>query len=101
MLRKVGHNVHQATGQTALRVLEECPAPIGILITDVLMPGINGVEVSLAVLGKYPEISIVFMSGYGQEIMTRFPEAPNGIFIAKPFGLSELVRIVTTSLTSR
>ena len=100
MLVLSGHNVYQASGDTALRTLEEYPTPIELLITDVLMPGINGIDLALAVLDRYPAITVVFMSGY-PDIMDRFPGAPQAIFLAKPFELSELVRIVRTSIASR
>ncbi len=101
MLVLIGHNVYQASGNTALRVLEECSTPVEVLITDVLMPGINGIDLALAVRDKYPTMSVIFMSGYGPDIMERFPKAPEAMFLAKPFELSELVRIVRTSITSR
>ncbi len=101
MLVRIGHTVYQARGETALRALEECSAPIEILITDVLMPGINGIDLAVAVVDKYPTIPVIFISGYGPDIMDRFPRAPKSIFLAKPFELSELVRVVRTSLTRR
>jgi DNA-binding NtrC family response regulator len=96
-----GHTVYQATGCTVLTTLEECPTAIEMLIADVLMPGMNGVEVAVAVLNKHPGIPIILISGYGEKVMDRFPDAPKAIFVAKPFSLSELVRIVTTIITLR
>lgn len=101
MLVLNGHNVYQASGNTALRVLEECSTPVEVLITDVLMPGINGINLALEVLAKHPTIPVIFMSGYGPDIMDRFPNAPRATFLAKPFELSELIRAVRTSVTSR
>lgn len=101
MLVRAGHTVHQATGKRALTVLTECPAAIEVLITDVLMPGINGIDVALAVLEKFPSLPVIFMSGYGEEIMKRFPQAPKAVFLAKPFWLSKLLTIVTTITTLR
>ena len=100
-LLQTGHSVHQATGPMALTVLEQCDQAIDMLITDVLMPGANGVDLALAVLQQRPGIPIIFMSGYGEEIMTRYPEAPKGVFLAKPFLPSHLARIVVTLLTLR
>jgi DNA-binding NtrC family response regulator len=100
-LLKSGHIVHQATGATALTVLEHCDQGIDMLITDVLTPGVNGVNLALAILQQCPGIPIIFMSGYGEEIMARYPEAPKAVFLMKPFSPSHLARIVVTLLTLR
>lgn len=100
-LTNIGHTVHQATGDSALRMIEVCEEMIDILITDVVMPRVNGVALAHAARGKYPGIPIIFVSGYDEQIMDRYPGAPDALFLKKPFLPSELARVVTTLLTLR
>jgi FixJ family two-component response regulator len=94
-----GHIVHEASGANALTIMEKYGDTIAVLITDVVMPGVNGVDLALAFLQKHPGTPIIFMSGYDEEIMARYPQAPKAVFLKKPFSLSHLANRVAALLT--
>ena len=69
--------------------------PIDLLITDIIMPGMNGSRLAAEIRAIYPSISVLFMSGYDQRIITesiRLPEKHH--FIRKPFSLTEISSFV-------
>src|SRR3954463_10654303 len=64
-LEKIGYKVLDAgQGDTALEVAASHVGPIDILISDVVLPGINGRELGLKLSQSYPGIKILFVSGY-------------------------------------
>jgi two-component system cell cycle sensor histidine kinase/response regulator CckA len=84
-LTQAGFAVIEAgSGPEALRVLDEHPDPIDILITDLSLPVMDGMELFLEMRARQPKLPVLFVSGAVQEGM---PET----FLAKPFGLDELV----------
>lgn len=76
-------------GATALRMLEEKKIEPEILITDVMMPEMDGTTLARQVKEKYPKIKIIFISGYAED---RFKEhlGADVFFLPKPFTLKQL-----------
>jgi len=69
-LRKLGYTVLEAeNGTEALKRLEQHPEPIHLLITDVVMPEINGREVSDKIKEIRGNVPVLYMSGYAQEVI--------------------------------
>jgi|GEM_PF-1689321 PAS domain S-box-containing protein len=69
-LRRQGYNVLEAsTGAEALELADKFHEQIHLLLTDVVMPGMNGREVAEALAGKRPGLAVLFMSGYTQDIL--------------------------------
>ena len=97
MLREQGYVVLEARdGTEALQRIEEhTESPIQLILTDVIMPGLDGLELVERVLAICPSIKIVFTSGYFNSAPFR-PElyGTNVGFLPKPFSLSELERKV-------
>jgi PAS domain S-box-containing protein len=93
ILAAAGYSVLEAAdGKEALRLLAEGGQPVGLMLTDMAMPGMDGIKLSLAVLDKYPGIKIICMSGY-LEKEDEFREVLGGQaeFIEKPFNPQALV----------
>jgi signal transduction histidine kinase len=68
-LRRKGYKVLEAgNGEDALRVAAAHPTTIHLLLTDVMMPGMTGPELAEAIEKARPEIRIIFMTGYAEEI---------------------------------
>ncbi|MHB1003266.1 MAG: ATP-binding protein, partial [Thermoleophilia bacterium] len=92
ILGKLGYKVIQAaTPEAAIRAAEEHIDEIDFLITDVIMPGMNGRELAAGLLKLKPELKCLFMSGYTDDIITQSGILEDEIdFIQKPFSMKEI-----------
>lgn len=99
-LLRFGYTVLAAEGgPQALKLIEEHGETIDLLLTDIMMPGMNGVEVARRVVEKRPGIRVFFMSGYAdQDLVRQGLLAPETHFIQKPFTPFELVERVRAIL---
>jgi signal transduction histidine kinase/DNA-binding response OmpR family regulator len=91
-LKDLGYNVLTASnGEDALKIAKKCSRRIHLLITDVLLPGINGWELSNELLKKRQSIKTLFISGYDHEeiIKTGKIRTEDG-FLSKPFSSEQL-----------
>lgn len=75
-----------ASPQEAAAVAE----PIDLLITDVVMPGLNGRELYRALASRQPELRVLFLSGYTDRILAENGESPRQGFLQKPFAMQAL-----------
>ncbi|MFH1033832.1 MAG: PAS domain S-box protein [Pseudomonadota bacterium] len=92
MLEKLGYQVLTAgTPDEAIGLAKEHADEIRILITDVVMPGMNGRELAERLKPDYPSIKILFMSGYTAEMIAHRGVLEAGMnFLHKPFSLKDL-----------
>lgn len=92
-LERFGYKVLAASGgEEALRMSEDSPDAIGVIVTDIIMPGTHGPELAAQIRAKRPNIGVVFMSGYAEEAVSERGEiAIQGEFLAKPFTVEALV----------
>ena len=98
-LERYGYKVFAAAnGGDAQAIAEELEEPIHLLLTDVIMPDMNGKELFEQISRSRPETRVLFMSGYTDDVITHQGGIDPGIpFIGKPFnlkGLAEKVRSV-------
>jgi signal transduction histidine kinase len=95
-----GYRVLEAPdGQVALRIAEEHTGKIDLLLTDVVMPGMNGGELARRLGRLRPGIKVVFMSGYSAEAVATHGElSPGAAFLQKPFSVEELTERLETAL---
>ncbi len=86
-LRAAGHRVLVASdGPEALAVVEQSDAPVHVVVTDVVMPGMSGRAVVDALRRRQPGLRALFVSGYPQEVIARRGVLEGGIaFLPKPF----------------
>jgi PAS domain S-box-containing protein len=96
MLRKKGYTVLDARdGGEALFVSKEHQGPIHLLLTDVVMPKVNGWELAKRLAPLRPEMKVLFMSGYTDDAIVRHSMADvDTSFIQKPFTPDGLVEKV-------
>jgi PAS domain S-box-containing protein len=91
-----------ATGDEALRACEDAARegrPIDALLTDVIMPGMNGRDLAAKLRGVYPRLKVVFMSGYTDDVIGHHGVLePEVRLINKPFKVAELERQVREAL---
>ena len=94
ILSKDGHTVHVADGgPAALALLENIE--IDLLLTDVIMPGMNGRELYRLVAERTANVRAIFMSGYTDDVVSGVGLArDNVLFLPKPFGAAELREVV-------
>ena len=96
ILRNLGFDVMEAdSGEMALEISETCADKIDLLLTDVIMPGMNGRELAEQFAARRPRTKVIFMSGYTDRIMSEdglLDPAVN--FLQKPFNPGELGTIV-------
>ena len=100
-LRKKGYDVVGCnSAENALETLET-DKKFQLLITDMVMPGQNGIELSKQVLEIIPDIKIILASGYSEDILKgEFADIENMSFIPKPFSLSDLTQKVYEVINS-
>jgi len=91
-LRNKGYNVLEArSGEAALELLSEQVEPIDLLITDVVMPRIDGPTLVREVRGERPDLKVIFISGYAEDAFRKRLDQDAGIhFLPKPFSLKQL-----------
>ncbi len=92
-LRHAGFEVFRAVDAQQALELARCHAgPIDLLLTDVVMPGMNGRELADRIAQFRPDVRLLFMSGYSDDtVLQRGVEASTVEFIQKPFTLPGLV----------
>jgi two-component system cell cycle sensor histidine kinase/response regulator CckA len=82
-----------AGGDEALRVCKDHQGPIHLLLVDVVMPGMSGVELAPLIMALRPDIKVILMSGYRDDhILLNAALNPNAPFFHKPFTLEDLVK---------
>ncbi len=92
-LRNKGYQVLEAkTGEGALSLFEsEKAANIRLLITDVVMPGIDGLTLARQVRQDHPTLPVILISGYAEDVARETIAADDAVhFLAKPFSLKDL-----------
>ncbi|MDP3478591.1 MAG: PocR ligand-binding domain-containing protein [Desulfoprunum sp.] len=103
MLEKLGYRVlAAATPGEALRLAEQNSGEIHLLLTDVVMPEMNGRDLARRLLSLYPDLKRLFMSGYTANVIAHHGVLDEGVhFIQKPFSKTELSVKVREALEKR
>ncbi|HEY5282916.1 MAG TPA: ATP-binding protein, partial [Polyangia bacterium] len=92
MLRHMGYEVLQArSGQEALSIMADYHGTIDLLLTDIVMPGMNGRELAEQLLKTWPRTNVLFTSGYAEDIIVHHGIVDKNLnFIPKPFTMQLL-----------
>ncbi len=101
-LRNKGYEVLEADcGEAALEIMEEHGEDLQVIVSDVIMPGMNGPEMIKQIMPKYPNVKVIFISGYAEDAFAdSFGEDVEFNFLPKPFTLKQLaskIKEVTAS----
>ncbi len=96
LLERLGYNVITfQTGEQALEFIKDYTEPIGLLVTDVVMPGLQGPELATRLLDLRPETLVLFVSGYTEpERLLSLSLSETRAFLQKPFSMDSLARQV-------
>ncbi|HEU4681039.1 MAG TPA: response regulator [Gemmatimonadales bacterium] len=93
------HVLEAPNGATALRVLAEAgDGHVGLVLTDLRMPVMDGRQLAAALARLRPSLPIVFMSGFTAQLMDMRLVCPNLTVLAKPFRNEDLLAMVRGQL---
>ncbi len=100
ILANAGYTVLEARhGADALVVSREYPDPIDLLLTDVVMPELNGLRLAHVLTQERPATQVIYMSGYARDEVDRKGLTEPGVtFIHKPFTVADLSAAVRSVL---
>ena len=96
VLRAKGYRVLEApNAESALLVAGATPAPIDLLVTDMVMPGMGGTTLAAELVAVRPAMRVLFITGYAPEAVERRGRLPEGAgLLEKPFSADQLARRV-------
>jgi two-component system cell cycle sensor histidine kinase/response regulator CckA len=99
-LRSRGYTVVEASnGIEAMEVLEEQDGAVDLVVSDVVMPEMDGPTLLKEMRARNPNLKIIFVSGYAEEAFEKsLPENEQFAFLAKPFALSALIAKVKETM---
>lgn len=103
MLWRAGYTVLEASGGAeALRIASAHSTPIHLLLSDILMPDMNGYELADQVQAARPETRVLFMSGYRDKVLAESTgrSASASPLLRKPFTQHSLVATIERILAS-
>jgi len=99
LLAKLGYDVLSAAdAQEALDVFDAKGDEIDLVLTDIVMPGLTGVEMAELLRRKRPGLRVLFMSGYASRDLGRELQSPPEPFLPKPFSLQQLAASIERAL---
>jgi CheY-like chemotaxis protein len=101
-LQQLGYHVYEADcGEAALETCRQQQGKIDVVLTDLVMPGMSGHELGAELAQQYPEVRILFMSGYTEDNAARRAILTRGSsFLQKPFSVADLSGAVQRLLES-
>jgi two-component system, cell cycle sensor histidine kinase and response regulator CckA len=92
-LEEAGYNLLEASnGADALLIAELHQGQIDLVVTDVVMPKVNGPELVAALLKLRPDVQVLYISGYPEPLLRRMTTLPQPInYLEKPFAMTVLL----------
>jgi two-component system, cell cycle sensor histidine kinase and response regulator CckA len=103
ILEEHGYRVIEAAGPNeAIEIAHRHPGPIHLLVTDVVMPGMNGRALAESLVAARPELRVLYMSGYTDDVIAHSGVLESGILLLeKPFTMLALLGRVRAALGER
>jgi two-component system, cell cycle sensor histidine kinase and response regulator CckA len=100
-LRSRGYSVIEASnGIEAMEALEEKNGAVDLVVSDVVMPEMDGPTLLKTMRGRNPDLKIIFVSGYAEDAFEKsLPANQQFAFLPKPFTLSQLVAAVKETMS--
>ncbi|AYG66427.1 MULTISPECIES: PAS domain-containing sensor histidine kinase [unclassified Rhizobium] len=100
MLETRGYTVYEAgSGVEALDIMDELDGQVDVVVSDVVMPEMDGPSLLRELRKKYPDMKFIFVSGYAEDAFARnLPADAQFGFLPKPFSLKQLAVVVRETL---
>jgi two-component system cell cycle sensor histidine kinase/response regulator CckA len=100
MLETRGYTVYEAgSGVEALEIMDELDGQVDVVVSDVVMPEMDGPSLLRELRKKYPDMKFIFVSGYAEDAFARnLPADAKFGFLPKPFSLKQLAVVVREAL---
>jgi DNA-binding NtrC family response regulator len=102
VLEQAGYAVYQAEdGAEALQMLQDAASEVAVVVSDVVMPRLDGVQLMQTLSESRPDLPVLLMSGYATAALTELGiTLPCGV-IAKPFSAERLLKEVERCLSKK
>ncbi|HKP49148.1 MAG TPA: response regulator [Gemmatimonadales bacterium] len=102
VLQREGYEVLEAAdGHEALEMIRAGQVTVDLIVSDIVMPRVNGVELMQAVAESHPEVPVVLMSGYATAALSELGIATPCSILPKPFPAERLLAEVHRCMRSR
>jgi two-component system, cell cycle sensor histidine kinase and response regulator CckA len=103
ILQSIGYNVLTVDRpEEAIRLAQEYTETIHLLLTDVIIPGMNGKELAEKLMASYPHFGCIYMSGYTADTIAHRGVLDEGLnFLQKPFSTKDLAVKVRMALDQK
>jgi two-component system cell cycle sensor histidine kinase/response regulator CckA len=100
LLKGAGYHVLSAdSGEDALAMVRKLNGRIDLLVSDIIMPGVSGIELSRRLLAMYPKLAVLLVSGYaGSEFGALAELGDNVQFLQKPFDAASLTSAMRAAM---
>jgi two-component system, cell cycle sensor histidine kinase and response regulator CckA len=100
VLRANGYRVLDAPDPAAaLQIARQLPAPVDLLVTDIVMPGMSGPALAERLLHGWPRLKVLYITGYAEEAIERQGALPaGGALLEKPFTAQQLAQRVRQTI---
>ena len=98
LLKNLGYRALIASDACEALSLLDDHKRVDLMVTDIVMPGMDGVQLGERVKDRRPELPVVFISGYTDRTV---PELEGSQFLRKPFAIRELAQVVRDTLDRR
>ncbi|HWZ43727.1 MAG TPA: response regulator, partial [Candidatus Saccharimonadales bacterium] len=100
-LESIGYKVMESrNGGEAIDLMLKYQAPIHVLLTDLVMPGMHGSEVAIRLKQAHPRAKVILMSGYSNRAVQLEKIGADSLFLQKPFPLTTLAQKIRSLLDS-
>jgi two-component system cell cycle sensor histidine kinase/response regulator CckA len=96
-LKRFGPIVTVAADAALALAAMEAEAVYDVLVSDIMMPGIDGVELAAEARRRQPDLGVVLMSGFAEPPLHRAADAQGVLFVSKPFALNDLVAAIAAA----
>lgn len=99
VLSHAGYSVLESSNANeALQIASSHDGPIDLLLTDIVMPEMNGADLAQRMLTRQPDLITIFMSGYAEHDVLRKAKLSSAVHIQKPFTIDALLSRVSEAL---